>query len=131
MNSVEENTDNEVSLNNISSPVFRVSELDDTTKSTINGISWKTGCPVDMDDLRILAVSYLDFDSNTKTGNIIVNKSVSEELCDIFKELYENDFKIDKINLIDNYNADDEKSMADNNTSAFCFRTISRKYKIL
>jgi hypothetical protein len=40
-------------------------------------------------------------------------------LTDIFKKLYENNYPIEKIRLVDEYDADDEKSMRDNNSSCF------------
>jgi hypothetical protein len=46
---------------------------------------------------------------------------------EIFKELFEARFPIEKIRLIDEYEANDNKSMADNNTSSFCFREIDGK----
>ena len=41
---------------------------------------------------------------------------------DIFKDLYVAKYPIDKIKLIDYYNANDDEAMMDNNTSAFCYR---------
>ena len=54
-------------------------------------------------------------------------KNCSEE---IFKQLYEAGYEIEKIRLIDEYDADDEKSMSDNNSSAFNFRYISYSTKL-
>jgi len=46
------------------------------------------------------------------------------------KELYENQYPIEKMVLIDEYEADDEKSMEDNNTSAFNYRSINGSTKL-
>ena len=51
-------------------------------------------------------------------------------MVDIFKELYEEKYPIEKIRLIDEYDAIDEKSMEDNNTSAFCYRVIEGTNKL-
>lgn len=55
---------------------------------------------------------------------------VSEIPDDIFEKLYEADYPIEKIRLVDEYDADDEASMSDNNSSAFNFRFISHTTKI-
>ena len=75
--------------------------------------------------LSYLQVSYFGFDNKTHIGEIIVNAKLAYEVLEIFKELYEIKYPIEKIKLIDEYNADDELSMSDNNTSCFCYRVIS------
>ncbi len=80
---------------------------------------------VDINTLSYLKISYWGFDDKVHVGEMIVNKKVADEVIDIFKELYDAKYKIEKIKLIDEYNADDEKSMEDNNSSAFCYRKIA------
>lgn len=80
--------------------------------------------PIDFDELSYLTLSYYGFDGNTHVGEMIINKEVASEVVDIFKEIYEKKYPIDKIKLIDEYNSVDELSMSDNNSSSFCYRTI-------
>ncbi len=80
---------------------------------------------VNIDELRYLKITYWGFDSKTHVGEMIVNSNVDQEVLDIFNELYEIKYPIEKINLIDKYNANDELSMSDNNTSSFCYRVVS------
>ena len=80
---------------------------------------------VDITMLSYLQVSYFGFDNKTHVGEIIVNAKIADEVLEIFKELYEIKYPIEKIKLIDEYDADDELSMSDNNTSCFCYRVIS------
>ena len=80
---------------------------------------------VDKTSLSYLQLSYIGFDGNSYIGEMIVNSKVSNEVLEIFKKLYEIKYPIEKIRLIDEYNADDEMSMSDNNTSCFCYRTVS------
>lgn len=80
---------------------------------------------ISLNDLRLLNIKYYGFDDRVhEDGAMIVNKDVAEEVGDIFKELYEKKYPIQKVNLIDDYNSVDLKSMMANNTSAFCYRTI-------
>lgn len=63
-------------------------------------------------------------------GELVVNKDIADDVLEIFKELYESGYQIEKVRLIDEYDADDEASMSDNNSSAFNFRFISHTTKI-
>lgn len=51
-------------------------------------------------------------------------KKIARDTLEIFRQLYLADYSIERVELIDNYGANDEASMTANNTSAFCFRTI-------
>jgi len=106
---------------------FEYYPIDKIVESRMMGVSWKYGSPVDVEDLSYVKVSYWGFDEKPHIGELIVNKMVAKDIIEIFEVLYEARFPIDKIKLIDEYNAEDLKSMADNNTSAFCFREIEGK----
>lgn len=93
-------------------------------KERIYGLSYKTDCTIPYEDLRYISVMYYDFDNQVQTGEIICNKMIAQDLVEIFYELYCNEYQIDKIRLVDEYQADDDLSCADNNTSCFNFRTV-------
>ncbi len=80
---------------------------------------------INLSSFSYLQMSYYGFDNEVHIGEMIVNTKLSEDVLEIFKELYAIKYKIEKIKLIDDYNADDELSMSDNNTSCFCYRVIS------
>ena len=80
--------------------------------------------------MRYLKVLHVGFDGETHTGELVVNRLIADDVLDIFKQLYEAGYEIEKIRLIDEYDADDEKSMSDNNSSAFNFRYISYSTKL-
>lgn len=104
--------------------VFEIHEISPEIKERIYGISYKENAPVTLDELRYLRVSYYDFDENIQVGELIVNQKVASEIIEIFKELYDVKYPIDKMKLIDEYDADDNKSCIDNNTSALCVRPV-------
>ena len=106
-------------------PAFSVSPVEGGVYEKISGISWKPGCPVPIEDLRLVNVVYADFDRRVKTGELICHYLVADELCEIFSEIYEAGFPIARVSLIDEYGGDDLLSMEDNNTSAFNYRTVS------
>lgn len=104
---------------------FYITEITEELFNTIKGKSYKDNCTVPLDDLRYLHVLHVDFDGNTNEGEIICNKIIADDLLDIFRILYDSGYEIEKIRLIDEYDADDELSMSDNNSSCFNFRFIS------
>ncbi len=103
---------------------FYVSDIPNSIWKNMQGKSYSEECTVARKDLRYVHVLYVDFGGRTCEGELIVNKLIAEDVLDIFKQLYEAEYPIEKIALIDEYDGDDELSMSDNNTSAFNFRTI-------
>lgn len=86
---------------------------------------WKSDCPVPMDRLRIIRLSYWDLEGQEHTdGEIMVLDAVAEPVLQIFKTLYIQKFSLAKVRLMDHYQGDDVKSMEDNNTSCFNHRSI-------
>ena len=104
---------------------FFISEIDEKIFSRIRDKSYKKNCTVPPEDLRYLKVLHKNLNGETLIGEIICNVHIAEKLLDIFKKLYERNYPIEKIRLVDEYNADDELSMRDNNSSCFNFRFIS------
>ncbi len=92
--------------------------------------SWRENCPVNTEDLAYLRLSHLGPDDSVHTGELIVHRGIALEVLDIFGELFEQQFPIEKMRLIDEYQGNDDLSMADNNTSAFNCRntTFGKEY---
>jgi hypothetical protein len=67
------------------------------------GGSWHRGCPVALSGLRLLTVSYRDFDGRAQTGQLVVNKSAARPLADVFRELHRVRFPIRHMGLADAY----------------------------
>lgn len=109
---------------------FYITEITDEIFDRIKGKSFKDDCTLPREDLRYLHVLHKDIDGNAHEGEMIVNKHIAEDVLDILKELYANSYPIEKMKLIDEYNADDELSMEDNNSSCFNFRLISHTNRI-
>ena len=99
-------------------------ELNQEIINRINGKSYKENCDIPYSDLRYIRVLHIGFDGLTHIGEMIVNKAIAQDVIDIFWELYSISYPIEKMLLIDDYNADDLESMKDNNSSAFNFRFI-------
>lgn len=104
---------------------FFIQQIDDELYEKIYEKSYKETCEVPLHDLNYLHVLHKGFDGETKEGEIICHKAIAQTLLQIFKELYDASYPIEKIQLVDEYDADDETSMRANNSSCFNFRFIS------
>lgn len=105
--------------------LFYIEELDQEIIDRITGLSYKEGDDIlPYSDLRYIRLLHMDFDGLTRMGEMIVNKAIAEDVLDIFRELYKLEYPIERMLLIDEYGADDLKSMSDNNSSAFNYRLI-------
>ncbi len=112
---------------------FYYTALTDEIKARITGKSYPdTDEPLQIayEDLAYVHVLHYDFQAQVQEGELICNQSIAQDLVDIFYELYENQYPIEKIRLIDEYEANDEASMADNNTSCFNYRTVPGRTKL-
>lgn len=109
---------------------FSVSEISDEVFERMKGKSYPEGCPVPLSELRYVQVLHYGTDGKVHPGEIIVNKDIAQDVMEIFQELYEAQYPIERMQLIDDYDADDERSMTANNTSAFCYRTVAGQKKI-
>jgi poly-gamma-glutamate synthesis protein (capsule biosynthesis protein) len=88
---------------------------------------WKLlGCP-ERKNLTLITVPYIDFNGNTKSGKIIVATDVSDEVASSFTEIFKSrKFRIQRMELVHlkPYLGNDDRSMKDNNTSAFNCRPV-------
>lgn len=114
----------------ISTSDFYISEIPDDIFAKMQGKSYKEDCTVPREDLRYVHVRHMGFDGEAKDGELVVNKAIADDVLAIFEELYKADYPIEKVRLVDEYDADDEASMSDNNSSAFNFRFISHTTRI-
>lgn len=103
---------------------FSYEPINDEVKQRIYGLSYKKDCTVSYEELRYVRVRYIDFDGLPQEGELICNKAIAQDLVEIFYELYQASYPIEKIRLIDEYNADDDLSCLDNNTSCFNYRVV-------
>ena len=94
---------------------------------------WQHGCPVAMERLVLLNLSYIDFDGKEQhSGQMVVFDVMADAVLDIFRILYLNRFPVYSIKLINDFDGDDVRSLKANNTSCFNYRKIinSDKYSI-
>jgi D-alanyl-D-alanine carboxypeptidase len=81
--------------------------------------SYRAGCPVPPEDLRLLHVSYWGFDAQAHPGAIVVHADVADDVVTIFSKLYDERFPIRRMVPVDQYQGSDPASMDADNTSGF------------
>jgi hypothetical protein len=81
--------------------------------------SWRPGCPVAPEGLRLLRVSHWGFDDQPHVGSIVVAASVTDAVLEVFRTLYDQRFPIRRMEPVDAFGGDDDASMAADNTSGF------------
>ena len=81
--------------------------------------SWRPGCPVAPEDLRLLRLSHWGFDDQPHVGSLVVAVSATDAVLEAFRTLYDQRFPIRRMEPVDAYGGDDDASMAADNTSGF------------
>ncbi|MCR5302236.1 MAG: M15 family metallopeptidase [Lachnospiraceae bacterium] len=109
---------------------FYAEEISDEIFARMEGKSFPEECTTSREDLRYLHLLYRDIEGRAHEGEMVCNAAISSKLIDIFRKLYEAGYPIERMVLIDDYDADDMASMSDNNTSCFNFRVVSGTAKL-
>ena len=92
-----------------------------------------TFLPVGYDGLVLLTMSYVGFDGADHTGEMVISRDVADDVVSVFRTLHDQRFPIRRMSLVDDFGpgptpaegADDNTSMAADNTSAFNCRNVA------
>lgn len=112
------------------SEYFCAYEIPDDVYERINGKSYRENDNIGLDDLRYLKMLHYNFEHEIQMGEMIVNAAIAEDVTNIFRELFEAEYEVQSMYLIDNYwtgdgESSDTASIDVNNTSAFCYRAVT------
>ena len=105
-------------------------QVDDDVYQRIIGKSYRENNNIGLSDLAYLKVLHYNFEHEIQVGELIVNAELKEDFCNIFRDLFEEEYEIYSMYLIDNFwtgdgASSDTASIDVNNTSAFCYREIT------
>lgn len=109
---------------------FYYEPLSDNLRRYITGVSYPVAAStgeessISYDDLRYVHILHYDFDGNLAEGELICNDFIAQDLVEIFYELYRNEYQLERVLLIDEYDGEDTASMEANNTSCFNYRVV-------
>lgn len=82
------------------------------------GETWSPQCPVGLDDLRHLTVTFRGFDGRPHTGELVVAASEARGLVSVFEALYAADFPIEQMRLPTTADLEARPTGDGNNTAA-------------
>jgi hypothetical protein len=103
----------------------RIGGLPGSLQRTMTGSSWRSGCPVGLEDLRLITMPHHDLAGDVRWGHLVVHRQVAADVADAFGTIHDAGFPIERMRIVDRYGGDDDRSMADNNTHAFNCRRIT------
>lgn len=109
---------------------FTIDEIDDATFARMYGKSFKENCTLPRSELRYLHVLHYNLEGELMLGEMVCNRAIAGDLLEIFRTLYDARYPLGRMVLIDEYDADDERSMCTNNSSSFNFRFVAGTQRI-
>ncbi len=78
-----------------------------------------------LDQMALVDVHYVGFDGKRHRGQIVVRTDLAAEVAAIFRDIEKSREPVAKVIPIVRYGWNDDRSMADNNTSGFNYRTVN------
>ena len=120
-------------------PIINSADMDETfaaypvegvVAERIKGKSFAKGCTIPMEELRYLILPHFDGKGHVKIGEMICHESIAADLIDIFRQLFNLRYPTESMRLIDDFDANDVRSMEANNSSAFCYRVVAGSKKL-
>lgn len=98
--------------------VFRIGPF---LEERLVGRNWHPGCPVGIDELRHVQVSYWNFRGRVRIGPLVVHEMVARDVLRVFERLFRARFPIERIELPRAYRPPrpKDRSSTHNRTSAF------------
>jgi hypothetical protein len=61
--------------------------------------TWEPGCPVSSDDLAYARLTFWGFDDRRHTGELLLHRSVAEDVVAVFRRLYHARFPLEELRI--------------------------------
>ena len=87
------------------------------------GSSWSPDCPVSLEELRYLTLTFWGFDDQAHTGELVVHAAIAEEVVEVFQALFDAQFPIEEMRLVTTTDLQAAPTGDGNNTAAYVCRT--------
>ncbi|GGO84113.1 hypothetical protein GCM10011584_00900 [Nocardioides phosphati] len=84
--------------------------------------TWRPGCPVKATDLSWIRLTFRGFDGARHTGELLVNRTVVDDMVSAFHDLWDQRFPIEEMRVTRRDELDAPPTGDGNNTSAFVCR---------
>ena len=86
--------------------------------------TWKQGCPVRRDQLDWIRLTYIGFDGERHTGELLAREDVSANLVIVFRTLWKARFPIEEMRITEARELDLKPTGDGNNTGVFVCRLL-------
>ncbi len=100
------------------------STVEPLTDEIVERSTWNEDCPVTVDELRYVTVSFWGFDDLPHTGELILHETVVDDIVSVFTSLYEARFPIEEMRITTAAELDAPPTGDGNNTAAFVCRAV-------
>ncbi|MGY6501798.1 MAG: M15 family metallopeptidase [Acidimicrobiales bacterium] len=100
-----------------------VAPIDDEVRARM-GRTWSPGCPVALEDLRHVTVSFWGFDGHHHTGDLVVHREVADDVVWVFSQLHAERFPLEEVRLITDADLDAPATGDGNLTAAYICRPV-------
>ncbi|OWY59549.1 hypothetical protein B7486_73980 [cyanobacterium TDX16] len=87
--------------------------------------TWQPACPVSLEELRYVTVSFFGFDGLFHTGELLVHQDAAEGMVEVFRRLHEARFPIEEMRITRVDELDAPPTGDGNNTGAFVCRPVT------
>ncbi len=87
------------------------------------GDTWSPGCPVGLDGLRHVTVTFRGFDGDAHTGELVVAAVEADDVVAVFRRLFEAGFPIEEMRLPTTADLEAHPTGDGNNTAGLVCRT--------
>ena len=84
--------------------------------------TWSPACPVALDDLRYVTVTFWGFDGDHHRGELLVNANAADALVEVFRAVDTTRYPIEEMRVVDAAELDLPPTGDGNNTTAFVCR---------
>ncbi len=84
--------------------------------------TWQEACPVTLDELRYVTVSFWGFDDTAHTGELIVHRDAADGMVQVFEQLFAARFPIEDMRVSTMADLDAPNTGDGNTTAAFVCR---------
>jgi len=118
-----------IDLNDMDNAINHDTVIIDSQMTFEDAIAGTTAPAGIIDQLVLLDVEYYSDDSRLHCGQLVINKSIEEDIREIFQFIKEIRFPVHQVVPIVAYDWDDNQSMLANNTSAFCYRKVAKSQR--
>lgn len=111
---------------------FFVDPVSDEFTAHVSGVpsyvaarsTYVDGCPVPLEDLRYITLTFWGFDGRPHVGEIIVHRSVADDVVEVFHELYDARFPIEEMRVVSLADLQGPATGDGNGSGAFSCRKI-------